>query len=49
MKGPDGHWWETIAQTIEKARTNFAYRLRRVGMFVNDAYAWASDTKEVTP
>ena len=49
MKGPDGHWWETMAPSIEKARANFAYRLKRVGMFVNDAYAWAADTEEVVP
>jgi hypothetical protein len=49
MKGPDGHWWETMARSIEKARANFAYRLKRVGLFVNDAYAWAADTEEVTP
>lgn len=48
MKGPDGTWWETMAPSIEKARANFAYRLRRAGMFVNDAYTWADDTEEVT-
>lgn len=47
MKGPDGSWWETMAETIEKARVNFAYRLRKAGMFVNDAVAWAADTEEV--
>lgn len=49
MKGPDGTWWETMAASIEKARANFASRLKRSGMFVNDAYAWASDTEEVAP
>ena len=49
MKGPDGHWWETMAKSIEKARANFAYRLKRVEMFANDACAWAADTEEVKP
>lgn len=47
MKGPDGSWWETMALSIEKAKSNFAYRLRRSGMFVDDAIAWAADTEEV--
>lgn len=49
MKGPDGHWWETMAKSIEKARANFAYRLKKVGLFVDDAYAWAADAEEVKP
>lgn len=49
MKGPDGSWWETMARSIEKAKTNFTYRLRRVGIFVDDAIAWAADTEEVKP
>lgn len=49
MKGPDGHWRETMARSIEKARANFAYRLKKVGMFVDDAYAWAADAEEVAP
>lgn len=49
MKGPDGTWWETTAPSLNKAKANFAYRLRRSGMFVNDAYAWAADTEEVVP
>lgn len=49
MKGPDGSWWETMARSIEKARSNFAYRLKNAGMFVGDAYAWSADTEEVTP
>lgn len=49
MKGPDGSWWETMAPSLEKARSNFAYRLRQSGMFVNDAHSWAADTKEVLP
>jgi len=47
MKGPDGSWWETMARSIEKAKANFAYRLEKIGMFVDDAYAWAADTEEV--
>lgn len=49
MKGPDGSWWETWALSVEKARANFAYRLKKAGMFVNDAYAWAADTEEAKP
>lgn len=49
MRGPDGSWWETMARSIEKARANFAYRLKKVGMFVDDAYAWAADAEEVKP
>ena len=49
MKGPDGTWWETVAKSIEKARANFAYRLRRNGMYVGKAYECAkSDTEEVS-
>lgn len=47
MKGPDGTWWETTAKSVEKARSNFAFRLRKSGMFVADAYAWAADAEEV--
>lgn len=47
MKGPDGTWWETTAASLNKAKANFAYRLRRSGMFVHAAYSWAADTKEV--
>jgi hypothetical protein len=47
MKGPDGSWWETTAPSLNKAKTNFAYRLRREGMFIGDAYAWANDAEEV--
>lgn len=46
MKGPDGTWWETMAKSIEKARANFAHRLRRAGMYVVNAYAWAADNIE---
>ena len=49
MKGPDGSWWETMAVTVEKARANFAYRLKRAGMFADDAYARAADAEEVKP
>ena len=49
MKGPDGLWWETMARSVEKARANFAYRLRRVGLFVDAAIAWAADAEEVAP
>lgn len=49
MRGPDGSWWETMARTIEKAKANFAYRLKSAGMFISDAYAWAADTEEVVP
>jgi hypothetical protein len=49
MKGPDGSWWETTATSLRAAKANFAYRLRRAGMFVANAYAWAADTEEVTP
>ena len=49
MKGPDGRWWETMAGSVEKARANFAFRLKRAGMFADDACAWASDTEEVKP
>lgn len=47
MKGPDGSWWETWAKSLAKAKANFAYRLKRAGMFVSDAYAWTADTEEV--
>lgn len=47
MKGPDGSWWETTAPSLNKAKANFAYRLRSQGMFIGDAYAWADDTEEV--
>lgn len=47
MRGPDGSWWETMARSIEKARANFAHRLKGAGMFVAHAYAWAADTEEV--
>lgn len=46
MKGPDGSWWETTAPSLNKAKANFAYRLRAQGMFIGDAYAWADDTEE---
>lgn len=49
MRGSDGSWWETMALSIEKAKSNFAYRLKRAGMFVDDAIAWAADTEEVAP
>lgn len=47
MKGPDGSWWVTTASSLAKARANFAYRLKKAGLFMADAYAWASGTKEV--
>ena len=47
MKGPDGTWWETVATSLEKAKANFAYRLKKDGMFISDAYSWAADTEEV--
>lgn len=47
MKGPDGTWWETMAKSIEKARANFAHRLRRAGMYVVNAYKLAEETEEV--
>lgn len=47
MKGPDGTWWETTAPSMAKAKENFAYRLRRAGIFISDAYSWASDVEEV--
>jgi len=46
MKGPDGSWWETTAKSLEKARANFAFRLKQAGMFAPDAYAWVADTEE---
>lgn len=49
MKGPDGTWWVTVAKSLARAKSNFAFRLKKSGMFVDDAYAWASDTEEVTP
>lgn len=47
MKGPDGAWWETAAKTLAKAKSNFAFRLKKAGMFIADAYAWAADAKEI--
>lgn len=47
MKAPDGTWWETMAESIEKARSNFAFRLRQAGMFITNAYTWTADTEEV--
>lgn len=47
VKGPDGTWWETTAPSMAKAKANFAYRLRRAGIFISDAYSWASDVEEV--
>lgn len=47
MKGPDGKWWTTTAPSLAKAKANFAYRLRAAGMFISDAYDWASDAEEV--
>jgi hypothetical protein len=47
MKGPDGTWWETTAPSLNKAKASFAYRLKKSGVFVNDAYAWTADTEEV--
>lgn len=47
MKGPDGTWWETTAPSIYKAKINFIYRLRRAGMFIDEARQWAADTEEV--
>lgn len=49
MKGPDGLWWETMAPSLAKAKANFAYRLKKAGLFVDDAYVWAMDTEEVKP
>lgn len=49
MKGPDGTWWETMAPSIEKAKANFAHRLRRAGLYVGKAYAWAADNIEEVP
>lgn len=47
MKGPDGTWWETMATSLRKAKANFAYRLKKMGIFVGDAYSWAADAEEV--
>lgn len=47
MKGPDGAWWETAAKTLAKAKSNFAFRLKKAGMFIADAYAWAADAEEI--
>ena len=47
MKGPDGKWWETTAPSRRKAIANFAYRLKKDGMFIADAYNWASDAQEI--
>lgn len=49
MRGPDGTWWETTAPSLNKAKANFAFRLKKAGMFAANAYAWAADTKEVAP
>jgi hypothetical protein len=38
-----------MARSIEKAKADFAYRLRAGGMFVDDAQAWAADAEEVKP
>lgn len=46
MRGPDGSWWKTTAKTAGRARANFAFRLKQNGMFINDAYAWASTNIE---
>ena len=45
---PSGDWLATMATSLEKAKSNFAYRLshRPYGMFVADAKAWAEDAEE---
>ena len=45
---PSGDRIATMAASLEKAKSNFAYRMSRrpYGMFVADAKAWAEDAKE---
>lgn len=48
LTDPSGSRIATTAASLEKAKSNFAFRLSRkpYGMFVADAKAWAEDTKE---
>ena len=48
-KGPSGEWLQTTAATAAKARSNLAYRLRRLGMPAAQARAWVEDAEEVKP
>lgn len=45
---PSGDTITTMATSLRKAKSNFAFRLSKkpYGMFVADAKAWAEDTKE---
>ena len=49
MKDPSGDWIETMAKSIEKAKSNFVYRLTRqpYGMFIGDAKDFVDAVEEV--
>lgn len=47
--GPSGEWLQTTAPTAARARSNLAYRLRRLGMPAARARDWVEDTEEVKP
>ena len=48
LTDPSGDRIATMAASLEKAKSNFAYRLshRPYGMFIADAKTWAEDAKE---
>lgn len=48
-KGPSGEWLQTTAPTAAKARSNLAYRLRRLGMPAARARVWVGDAEEAKP
>ena len=48
LTDPSGDTIATMATSLEKAKSNFAYRLSRrpYGMFAADARAWAENAEE---